>query len=126
MSPAMAADPGRLPFVSVEVTPPDTGRFRWRDYFSRLLAAMNEPLINSKIPDERCIHATSPARSPLSGMELGFAAEQALRYRRPPVVFVDEAQHLPRIASVRRCAAHLQATKSLANRLMSVHVLLRT
>ncbi len=35
MEPAMTADPGRLPFASVEVVPPDTGRFRWRDYFSR-------------------------------------------------------------------------------------------
>jgi hypothetical protein len=126
MSPAMAADPGRLPFVSVEVAPPDTGRFRWRDYFSRLLAAMSEPLINSKIPDERCIHATSPARSSLSGMELGFAAEQALRYRRPPVVFVDEAQHLARIASGRRLSDQLDVIKSLANRTQTVHVLLGT
>ncbi len=47
-APAMNADPGRLPFASVEVVPPDTGRFRWRDYFSRLLAAMNEPLIGFK------------------------------------------------------------------------------
>src|SRR5215472_16913145 len=45
MAPAMNADPGKLPFASVEVVPPETGRFRWRDCFSRLLAAMNEPLI---------------------------------------------------------------------------------
>jgi hypothetical protein len=116
MIPAMATDPGRLPFVSVEVAPPDTGRFRWRDYFSRLLAAMNEPLINSKIPDGRCAHATNAARSALSGMELGFAAEQALRYRCPPVVFVDEEQHLARIASGRRLSDQLDVIKSLANR----------
>jgi hypothetical protein len=50
------ADPGRLPFV--EVVPSETGRFRSRDYFSRLLEAMNEPLIDSKIiRDPRGVHA---------------------------------------------------------------------
>ncbi len=106
---AMAVDPGRLPFVSMEVVPPDTGRFRWQDYFSRLLAAMNEPLIDSKI-----------------GRDLGYAAELALRHRRPPVVFVDEAQHLARIASGRRLSDQLDVIKSIANRTQTVHVLLGT
>ena len=48
MTPLITTDPSRLPFVSVEVPPPHTGRFRWRDYFSRLLAAMDEPLIHAK------------------------------------------------------------------------------
>ena len=71
MAPAMAADPGRLPFVSTEVVPPDTGRFRWRDYFSRLLAAMNEPLI-----DFKTLRGTARTRvlntlpSPVGGIEL--------------------------------------------------------
>lgn len=54
MAQALAADPGRLPFVSVEVVPPDSGRFRWRDYFRRVLAAMNEPPIGFKIPRGAC------------------------------------------------------------------------
>lgn len=114
MTPAMAADPGRLPFVSVEVIPPDTGRYRWRDYFSRLLAAMNEPLIDSKISDSKI------------GLDLSYAAELALRHRRPPVVFVDEAQHLARIASGRRLSDQLDVIKSIANRTQTVHVLLGT
>lgn len=126
MTPAMAADPGRLPFVSVEVTPPDTGRFRWRDYFSRLLAAMNEPLIDSKIRDTRYAHGTGPVTSMLGGADLSYAAEQALCHRRPPVVFVDEAQHLARIASGRRLSDQLDVIKSIANRTQTVHVLLGT
>lgn len=55
-------DPGRLPFVSVEVPPPHTGRFRWRDYFSRLLAAMNEPLIHAKTM-RVCSSASTPVAS---------------------------------------------------------------
>lgn len=109
MAPAMAADRGRLPFLSVEVIPPDTGRFRWKDYFSRLLVAMNAPLMDSKI-----------------GLDLSHAAELALRHRRPPVVFVDEAQHLARIASGRRLSDQLDVIKSIANRTQTVHVLLGT
>jgi energy-coupling factor transporter ATP-binding protein EcfA2 len=127
MAPAMAADPGRLPFVSIEVVPPDTGRFRWRDYFSRLLAAMNEPLIDFKtMRGAGCTQALSTLPSIVGGMELGYAVEQALRHRRPPVVFVDEAQHLARIASGRRLSDQLDVIKSIANRTETVHVLLGT
>lgn len=124
MAPAMAADPGRLPFVSTEVVPPDTGRFRWRDYFSRLLAAMNEPLIDFKtLRSTACPQALNAT---VRRMELGYAVEQALRHRRPPVVFVDEAQHLARIASGRRLSDQLDVIKSIANRTETVHVLLGT
>jgi hypothetical protein len=124
MAPAMAADPGRLPFVSTEVVPPDTGRFRWRDYFSRLLAAMNEPLIDFKTL--RSTACTQALNTTVRSMELGYAVEQALRHRRPPVVFVDEAQHLARIASGRRLSDQLDVIKSIANRTETVHVLLGT
>ncbi len=121
MGPAMATDPGRLPFVSIEVVPPDTGRFRWRDYFSRVLAAMNEPLIDLKTRQ-----APDTPSSMAGAAELGYAVEQALRHRRPPVVFVDEAQHLARIASGRRLSDQLDVIKSIANRTETVHVLLGT
>jgi hypothetical protein len=59
-------------------------------------------------------------------MDLAYAVEQALRYRRPPVVFVDEAQHLARIPSGRRLSDQLDVIKSIANRTQTVHVLLGT
>jgi hypothetical protein len=125
MAPAMALDPGRLPYVSLEVAPTLTGRFRWRDYFIRLLSAMNEPLINSKLGSNGL---NAPAfETPTSIFsDLSYAAEQALRYRRPPVVFVDEAQHFARIASGRRLSDQLDVIKSIANRTQTVHVLLGT
>ena len=64
--------------------------------------------------------------SMLGGAELGYAVEQALRHRHPPVVFVDEAQHLARIASGRRLSDQLDVIKSIANRTETVHVLLGT
>jgi energy-coupling factor transporter ATP-binding protein EcfA2 len=125
MMPLITADPSRLPFVSLEVPPPHTGRFRWRDYFSRLLAAMNEPLIHSKTV--RVSSAALPAvTSIIRDTDLSYAAEQALRYRRPPVVFADEAQHLARVASGRRLSDQLDVIKAIANRTGTVHVLLGT
>jgi hypothetical protein len=58
--------------------------------------------------------------------ELSYAAEQALRYRRPAVVLIDEAQHLARIASGRRLSDQLDVIKSIANRTGTVHILLGT
>jgi hypothetical protein len=52
--------------------------------------------------------------------------ERALRYRRPQVVFIDEAQHLGRIASGRKLSDQLDVIKSIANRTQIVHVLLGT
>src|ERR1051326_7866446 len=121
----MPPDSGRLPFVSVDVPPPQTGRFRWRDYFGRLLAAMNEPLIHAKT-----IRVYSDAPTPVATIigdsDLSYAAEQALRHRRPRVVFVDEAQHLGRVASGRRLSDQLDVMKAIANRTGTVHVLLGT
>src|SRR5207249_6305769 len=71
-------------------------------------------------------HAFETPTSILGGMDLSYAAEQALRYRRPPVVFVDEAQHIARIASGRRLSDQLDVIKSIANRTQTVHVLLGT
>ena len=126
MAEAPCADPGRLPFVSVEVVPSQSGRFCWRDYFRNLLAAMNEPLIDYKVRDKSDVHEKSPVTSLPGDTDLGHAAEQALLYRRPPVVFVDEAQHLARIASGRRLSDQLDVIKSIANRTQTVHVLLGT
>lgn len=121
----MPPDSDRLAFVSVDVPPPQTGRFRWRDYFGRLLAAMNEPLIHAKT-----IRVYSDAPAPVAAIigdsDLSYAAEQALRHRRPRVVFVDEAQHLGRVASGRRLSDQLDVVKAIANRTGTVHVLLGT
>ncbi len=104
-------------------------RFLWKDYFSRFLMAMAEPLINRKVgrPANRWdVPESIPDAATCTGSELGYAMEQALRFRRPPVVLVDEAQHLARIASGRKLSDQLDVIKSIANRTQTVHVLLGT
>jgi hypothetical protein len=124
-------DPGRLPVVSVECIAPDSGNFSWRDHFRRLLLHMEESLVEYKI------NPAAPVRIGARGMrflpsaravgaEYHHAVEQALIFRRPVAVLLDEAQHMARMGSGRRLSDQLDVLKSLANRTHTVHVLIGT
>jgi energy-coupling factor transporter ATP-binding protein EcfA2 len=125
-------DPGRLPFVSVEAIASLTGSFNWRDHFTRMLLGMNDPLTADKLNGERfeeearSINGRFTPGPRAAGFELQYAVEQALRHRQPAAVFVDEAQHLGRIASGRKLSDQLDVIKSIANRTQTVHVLFGT
>ena len=60
------------------------------------------------------------------GTEYRYAVEQAVRYRRPVAITIDEAQHLGKIPSGRRLLDQLDVVKSIANQTKTVHVLLGT
>lgn len=122
-------DPMRLPVVTIEAIPPDSRTFSWRSHFKRLLLEMNDPMVEGK------------RRSPAAGQtantmsvfpndrvtaDYHYAVEQALRYRRPQAVLIDEAQHLFALASGRQLEDQLNVLKSLANRSNTVHVLCGT
>jgi energy-coupling factor transporter ATP-binding protein EcfA2 len=126
----LEANPGRLPVVRVEATPPESRSFSWRGHFKRLLLEMSEPLVDYK-------RRLNPAGQVLPVMppfpndrgvtaDYHYAVEQALRYRRPRAVLIDEAQHLFSPASGRRLEDQLNVVKSLANRSHTVHVLCGT
>jgi len=123
--PELGRDPGRVPVVGLEAVASEAGQFNWKDYYTRALQALEEPLIPHKISDplrryrDRSI---SPAAAP----ELRRALEQALLHRRPAAVLVDEAQHLTKMASGRRLLDQMDVLKSLAALTETVHVLLGT
>jgi energy-coupling factor transporter ATP-binding protein EcfA2 len=130
LAPDLAADPTRLPVVSIEAMAYDARTFNWGDHFHRLLLEMEEPLVAYKI-------APPPGAPPESsrGFRLGrrptaaayqHAAEQALTFRRPKAVLIDEAQHLAKIPSGRKLADQLDVIKSIASRTRTVHVLFGT
>ena len=129
---SMETDPGRLPFISLEAVAPDCGSFHWRDHYQRMLAQMQEPLIDYKLgpprdEGERTAkgqYASWPRA--YTGYQLQQSIENALRYRRPAAVFIDEAQHLGRMASGRKLADQLDVIKSTASRSHTVHVLIGT
>jgi len=126
--PDLESDPDRIPVVSVEAVAPPSGSFNWRDHFKRMLAAMDEPLIERKLTrpcdsDGDVVLVPGP-KAP--GGEFYRAAEQALCYRRPYAVLIDEAQHLAKMSSGRRLLDQLDVIKSLANRTGTVHALFGT
>ena len=130
--PELREDRGRMPVVGMEAVAPDTGNFSWRDHFKRLLDSMREPLIDYKLDrkgrprgDKEYLFRFDPsARS--SGAEHQYAVEEALRYRRPAAVFIDEAQHLAKMSSGRRLLDQLDVIKSIANCTDTPHVLVGT
>jgi energy-coupling factor transporter ATP-binding protein EcfA2 len=116
-------DVGRIAVVAVEAVAPDSGNFSWKDYYQRVLRALDEPLLRHKInygnPDV-------PSAGKAAGSELRYALEQALRFRRPAAMMIDEAQHLTKMASGRRLADQLDSLKSLASLTGCLHVLIGT
>jgi energy-coupling factor transporter ATP-binding protein EcfA2 len=126
--PEMESDPARIPVVSVEAVAPTSGSFNWRDHFKRMLSAMDEPLIERKrmLPCESESNAVFTPGPKAPGGEYYRAVEQALRYRRPGAVLIDEAQHLAKMSSGRRLLDQLDVIKSLANRTGTVHALFGT
>lgn len=120
-------DRGRRAVVSVEAVAPESGTFSWRDHFKRLLVEMDEPLIEYKQDLQAGFVAMrSPARPKPTTAEYRYGVEQALRFRRPAAVMIDEAQHLAKIGSGRRLLDQLDVIKSIANRTQTVHVLYGT
>lgn len=128
----LQTDFGRLPVVSLEAEAPDTGIFSWRDHFRRLLDAMREPLIEYKL-DRRgrpweCgkLPPQCDCGPRASGSDYQYSVEQAIRYRRPAAMFIDEAQHLSKMSSGRRLVDQLDVVKSIANHTATPHVLIGT
>ncbi|MBI4496625.1 MAG: ATP-binding protein [Chloroflexi bacterium] len=129
--PDLAQDPSRIPVVAVEAAAPESGQFNWKDYYTRALMALDEPLVAHKVD-----YATWGLRRDGRGRiaikrgaatpELRLALEQCLRYRRPAAFIVDEAQHLKKMASGRRLLDQMDTLKSLAAMTGTVHVLVGT
>jgi energy-coupling factor transporter ATP-binding protein EcfA2 len=119
-------DPTRIPVVSVEAVAPESGSFNWRDHYKRLLHELDEPLIDHKLNRETGSVMRFMPASRAVGTEYRYAVEQAIRYRKPVAVMIDEAQHLGKIPSGRRLLDQLDVIKSIANQTKTVHVLLGT
>jgi hypothetical protein len=125
----LTVDCARIPVVSVDTIAPPSGNFNWRDHFKRVLCAMDEPLVDYKqrLPLSSAASGVRFTRCPsVHEEEYHHAVEQALRFRRPAAVLLDEAQHLAKMASGRRLQDQLDVIKSIANRTQTVHVLFGT
>jgi len=129
--PARAQNPGHIPVVALEIAAPERGDFRWKDYYTRALQALDEPLLARKIDyGVRHFRRDSEGRLVIGphapASDLRWALEQALQQRRPAAFIADEAQHFKRIASGRRLLDQMDTLKSLASLTGTVHVLIGT
>lgn len=129
--PELEQDQGRVPVVGIEAIAPETGKFQWKDYYTRLLLALDEPLVQFKIDYAiRGLRRNGVGQlvvgSNIATDQLRQTVESSLRHRRPTAVIVDEAQHLKKVAGSRRLLDQMDALKSLASTTGIVHILVGT
>lgn len=101
--PKMNIDPGYIPIAGIEAIAPEFSQFDWKDFYTRALMALQEPMINNKINRSS------------TKLKLRFALEEALRHRQSHAFYVDEAQNLGKVASGRKLRDQADCVKSLAN-----------
>ncbi|MDF0556350.1 AAA family ATPase [Kamptonema sp. UHCC 0994] len=127
----LESDRGRVPVVGIEAVAPESRNFNWKDYYTRALIALEEPLIDQKFDYGvrgiyRDIFGQISIESKVVAPALRRALENALRYRQPDVFFIDEAQHLGKMASGQKLQDQMDCLKSLANMTGILHCLLGT
>jgi hypothetical protein len=123
--------PGHIPVIGMEAASPDSGNFSWKDYYTRALLALDEPMITEKISYElrgilRDSQGQLVIQRNLTVPDLRRALEKCLHHRRPRAFLVDEAQHFKKMTSGRRLLDQMDNLKSLASMTNTVHVLIGT
>jgi energy-coupling factor transporter ATP-binding protein EcfA2 len=132
LMPELLADAGKLPWVSVEVPAPESSTFPWKDFYKRILRAMEDPFVeqNQKYCGVRRGHRTAGDSQAQfrgdSAQELRYAVEQAFQHRRPAAVLLDEAEHFLKIPSGKKLLDQMDVIKSIANMTNVVQVLIGT
>ncbi len=121
----------QLPVLALEAAAPESGNFHWGHFFRQALGGLEAPFLKDKVE-----YAANTAYFDRAGnyvislrataRDLRLSVEQALRYRRPRAVIIDEAQHLTKISSGRRLQEQMDVLKSLANQTGSLLVLIGT
>ncbi len=124
-------NPGYIPVVGLEAIAADANNFNWKDYYIRALMALDEPSINHKVNYGtqgiyRNLLGDLVIEPKMVAANLRIALENALRHRKPDIFFIDEAQHLGKIASGRKLQDQMDSLKSLANITGVLHGLLGT
>lgn len=125
------ADPGHIPVSIIEAVSPDSGNFNWKEYYTRALEALNEPMIEDKVTYKtRGIHRDEKGQliieRSVTVTDLRRVLEKCLLYRKLRAFIVDEAQHFQKMSTGRRLIDQMDSLKSLANLTKTVHLLTGT
>lgn len=125
MAALLQNDLTRMDVISEELKAPiPPAFFNWGDNFHHLLESAGEPLVDRKIDPD---NLRGSARRNLSstGPALRRAWENLLKFRKPRVVLLDEAQVLT-IAPASRLLDQLNVIKSISSQTRIPHVLFGT
>ena len=131
--PKLEEDRGKIPVIGVEAVAPESGNFNWKDYYTRALIALEEPLIQHKISFDynipeirRNSQGNILIKQSIATNKLRQALENALKHRRPDIFFVDEAHHLSKMSSGKKLEDQMDCIKSIANMTGVLHGLFGT
>lgn len=109
----MDLDKGLIPVLPVEAIASEGANFDWKDFYFRALMALNEPLLSHKVD---VMEDLSSGRIIIKQSEsvrsLRISLENAIKYRKPSVILIDEGQHLMKIKSGRRFFDQMDVLKS--------------
>ncbi|SIS43472.1 TniB family NTP-binding protein [Salimicrobium flavidum] len=117
MKDEMEVDKSLIPIVRTELPNPDLGKFNWKDFYSRILTSINEPLINKKYNVDHLINQSDKRKTNTSGtgQELRRSIEKAVYHRGTKAILIDEAQHFFNVGSGKAVTSQFNSLKSLAN-----------
>ncbi len=125
----MERNKGLLPVLRVDAVATDTDdkKFDWKDFYTRLLQAFDEPCIAQKQLFEDSIHIERPL-FPNSSMNspaaLKRSAERTMHNRKLRVLVIDEANHM--FMSEQQVCQQFERIKSLSLRSKATIVLVGT
>lgn len=126
----MEEDRGRFPVIYTRTVGTEKDKFEWKDFFRRLLIELEEPAVDRKVDMQKWEHHEFNRRliddHKTSGSQFRYAAEQALKHRRPLALLVDEAQHIGIVGSGQKLLNQLNVLKSMADTTEIPHVLCGT
>lgn len=131
--PQLEEDRGKIPVIGIEAVAPKSGNFNWKDYYTRALIALEEPLIQHKISFDYDIpeirrnnQGNILLKQSIATNKLRQALEKALIHRRPNIFFIDEAHHLSKMSSGKKLEDQMDCIKSIANMTNVLHGLFGT
>lgn len=125
----MVRDLAHLPFIRINAHATERGSFHFREFFKRILHEANEPCIE---------HKQTPARKPIddyskrilkrssSTDDLRLAVERCFKYRRIPILIVDDAQHIAKVLKKPQLLGHIDVLKDFAKQTGALLILVGT
>jgi hypothetical protein len=114
------ADPGQVAYAGIDAAAVGGRYFEWKDYCFSGLKALDEPFLKDKVTYElHGIHRDEQGRlvierKQVSTTDMWRILLKTMIHRHPYAFFLDEAQHLKRVASGQRLLEQMDALKSLA------------